>query len=256
MLLSSTDFCLLEQLLPLPPTHFRYWLPGSKLELLGAEPKQDEVVLKSTPGKSKRSVQQAYNRAKAFMKIVAQGKEQQQQQQQQQQAEPNTRSRCQPEPVPAHENGPQCVEEEVVEVKEPKVTKQCFYNDRLQGIADDSHHIPEDMNTQGHDSLSEELTQSLQTVMDDGMSYPQEGIAVSANHVCSSDNVQTMASTTDGMMHDALRHEQSLLCQEDGVNLADSFRMGRKECRDQSFIAEDTTPIGSVDAPPNVHGVA
>lgn len=230
-----------------PRTHYcRYWLPGSKLELLGAEPKQDEMVLKSTPGKSKRSVQQAYNRAKGFMKMVALGKEQQQQ------AEP-TSSSVQLESIPARENGTRSVEEEV---KEPKDTKQRLCNDRVQGITDDSHHMCEDMNIRGHNSIAEELPKSSQVVVGGGRPHTQEGIAGSTNHVCSSDNAQMMASATDGVINDALRHEQSLLCQEDGVNLADSFRVGRKECRDQSFIAEDTTPMGSVDAPPNVHGVA
>ena len=157
-----------------------------------------------------------------------------------------------PSSLPACENGTRSVEKEV---KKPEDTKQRLCNDRVQGI-DDSHHISEDMNMRGHNLIAEELPKSSQVVVGGGRPHTQEGIAGSTNHVFSSDNAQMMSSATDGVINDALRHEQSLLCQEDGVNLADSFRVGRKECRDQSFIAEDTTPMGSVDAPPNVHGVA
>ena len=89
--------------------------------------------------------------------------------------------------------------------------------------------------------------------MGDRTSRIQEGIAVSAkHHACSSDNVQAMSSATDGMMHIALQHRQSLLCQGDGVNFADSFRMGRKEFCDQSSLPRTPHPTGSVDAPHNV----
>ena len=209
-------------------------------------------MLKSTPGKSRRSVQQAYNRAKSFMKMVALGKEQQQQQQAESTA---TSSSCQPEPV--RENGPRSLEAEAMEVKEPEETKYHLYNDRVQPISADSQHVSEDMmNTQGHGSIDEELPKPSQAFTGDGMSSTRGNIAGTSNHICSADNTQTTSSATDGVVHDAHGHEQSLLCQEDGVNLADSFRMGIKEWRDQSFIAEDTTPMCSVDAPPNVHGVA
>lgn len=228
----------------------RYWLPGSKLELLGTEPKQDEAVLKGTPVKSKRSVQQAYSRAKVFLKMVALGKEQQKQHD-----EP-TSSSAPVESLPLRENGPRSVEKDGMEVTEHDATKQRLCTDRVQGITDDSNRLSEDMNRQGHNTVDEQLPNSMQAAMVAGTAHAQEGISGSNNHVCTSSNAQTMASASDGFMNDALRREESLLCQEDGVNLADSFRMGRKECRDQSFIAEDTTPLGSVDAPPNVHGVA
>ena len=181
--------------------------------------------------------------------MVALGKEQQQQQ-----AESTATSSCQPEPV--RENGPRSLEAEGMEVKEPEETKYRLYNDRVQPISADGQHASEDMNTQGHGSIDEELLKPSQAFTGDGLPSAQGNIAVTANHICSADNTQTTSSAADGVVHDALGHEQSLLCQEDGVNLADSFRIGIKECRDQNFIAEDTTPMCSVDAPPNVHGVA
>lgn len=209
-------------------------------------------MLKTTPGKSRRSVQQAYNRAKSFMKMVALGKEQQQQQQAESIA---ASSICQPEPV--RENGPRTLEAEAMEEKVSEGTKYHLYNDRLHPIPADGQHVSEDMNTQGHGSIDEEVPKSSQAFTGDEMPSTQGNIAGTANHIRSADNSQTTSSSaTDGVVHDALGHEQSLLCQEDGVNLADSFRMGIKECRDQSFIAEDTTPMCSVDAPPKVHGVA
>lgn len=229
----------------------RYWLPGSKLELLGAEPKQDEMVLKGTPVKSKRSVQQAYNRAKGFLKMVALGKEKQEQH------DDPTSSSAPVESRPLRENGPRFIEKDVMVVKEHDVTKQRLCTDPVQGgITDDSHCLSGDMERQGHNAIDEQLPNSMQAAMVAGTAHAQEGGSRSTNHVCTSSNAQTVASASGGFINDALRHEESLLCQEDGVNLADSFRMGRKECRDQSFIAEDTTPMGSVDAPPNVHGVA
>ena len=233
-----------------PPPSDRYWLPGSKLELLGTAPKQDEAVLKGTPIKSKRSVQQAYNRAKGFLKMVALGKEEQQRH------DELTSSSAPLESLPARENGPRSVEKDGLEVKEHGDTKQHFGSDRVQGITDNSHCVSENMGRQGYNATDEQLPNSVQAAVLAGTPHSQEGNSGSTNHVCTSSNAQTMASATDGLINDALRHEESLLCQEDGVNLADSFRMGRKECRDQSFIAEDTTPMGSVDAPPNVHGVA
>ena len=229
----------------------RYWLPGSKLELLGTEPKQDEAVLKGTPIKSKRSVQQAYNRAKSFIKMVALGKEQQQQHD-----EPATSKIAPVESLPVRENGPRSVEEDEAEVKERDDPKQHLSTDHVQGVTDDRHYLSEDMEGQGHNAVDEQLPNSMQAALVAETAHAQEGISGSTNRVCTSSTAQAMASTSDGFMHDALRHEDSLLCQEDGVNLADSFRVGRKECRDQSFIAEDTTPMGSVDVPPNVHGVA
>ena len=100
-------------------------------------------MLKSTPGKSGHSVQQTYNCAKSFMKMVALGKEQQQQQ-----AESTNTSSCQPEPV--RENGPRSLEAEGMEVKEPEETKYRLYNDRVQPISADGQPASEDMNTQGH----------------------------------------------------------------------------------------------------------
>ena len=105
-------------------------------------------------------------------------------------------------------------------------------------------------------TIDEELLKPSQAFTVDGLPSTQGNIAGTANHICSADNTQTTSFAADGVVHDALGHEQSLLWQEDGVNLANSFRIGIKECRDQSFIAEDTTPMCSVDAPPNVHGVA
>ena len=52
----------------------RYWLPSAKLEKIGSKPKLDENILKNTPLRNKRSVQQAYRRARQFMQTVEAGR--------------------------------------------------------------------------------------------------------------------------------------------------------------------------------------
>ena len=129
-----------------------------------------------------------------------------------------------------------------MEVKEPEETKYCLYNDRVQPISADGQHVSEDMNTQGHCSIDEELLKPSQAFTGDGLPSTQGNIAGTANHICSADNTQTTSSAADGVVHDALGHEQSLLCQEDGVNLADSFRIGIKSAVTKASLPRTLPP--------------